>query len=167
METIHILFLFQKSLVSPISAKSQGFYISKTRTNHSQSLCQSLKVPGLLVLLDEPGINLWMTWNFFFLSHCHILKLYQVSKCIRLSTRWYICIHGIFYISLYNIKETFHCKRIVYDRNYGRSHMQQSQAHVSTETLAPFCQCLINLLDYSFMASHRSKAENADCVLLL
>lgn len=74
----------------------------------------------------------------------------------------------VYLISVYlNIRETFNFRHVVYDKNYGYRHMQQSQAHVSTETLAPFSQCLINLLVYSFMASHRSKAENADCVLLL
>ncbi len=39
-----IIFLSQKSSASPVSAAFQWLFISKTRTNQFQCLCQSLKV---------------------------------------------------------------------------------------------------------------------------
>ncbi len=57
----------------------------------------------------------------FLLSHCHTETLSGLQ--------YGILAYMVFPIPVYIMSER-HYKRVVYDRNYGCSHMQQSQAHI-------------------------------------
>jgi len=68
----------------------------------------------------------------------------------------------VYVTSVYIISE----RLVVFGRSYGCRYATEPGSCINRKS-APDLLLLINLINNSFMTSHQSKAENADCVLLL